>query len=183
MSSHDEIVMVTSMVNDGAAARDGQITVNGSLVQVSQKAPCRYVLTPPTMNMGVGGGGGQIAVATASECAWTASGDGEWITVAPPATGTGNGTVNFTIANNTGSDRTGSIVVAGQLAHRAGVHDLAVVHHRNRVAERARHVEVLLDRTVGVTRTVRSGRKAKTNNTPGPTFLRLLHHRFRDQQP
>jgi all-beta uncharacterized protein/BACON domain-containing protein len=103
-------------VNEGATARDGQITVNNSLVQVSQKAPCRYVLTPATMNMGVGGGGGQIAVATASECAWTASGDGEWITVAPPATGTGNGSVNFTIGNNTGSERTGSIVVAGQRA-------------------------------------------------------------------
>jgi all-beta uncharacterized protein/BACON domain-containing protein len=103
-------------VNDGAAARDGEIVVNDSRVHVSQRAPCRFVLTPPTMNIGVGGGGGQIAVATASECAWTASADGEWITIAPPASGTGDGTVGFTIGNNTGSERTGGVVVGGQRA-------------------------------------------------------------------
>jgi hypothetical protein len=103
-------------VNDGAAARDGEIAVNDSRVRVSQRAPCRFVLTPPTMNIGVGGGGGQIAVATASECAWTASADGEWITIAPPAGGTGDGTISFTIGNNTGSERTGAVVVGGQRA-------------------------------------------------------------------
>jgi all-beta uncharacterized protein/BACON domain-containing protein len=103
-------------VNDGAAARDGEIVVNDSRVHVSQRAPCRFVLTPPTMNIGVGGGGGQIAVATASECAWTASADGEWITIAPPASGAGDGTVSFTIGNNTGSERTGGVVVGGQRA-------------------------------------------------------------------
>src|SRR6185295_3440789 len=35
-------------------------------------------------------------------------------------------------------------LVVDQFAHRAGVHDPAVVHHRHRIAERTRHVEVLL---------------------------------------
>jgi hypothetical protein len=102
--------------NDGAAARDGEIAVNDSRVHVSQRAPCRYVLTPASVNMGVSGGSGQIAVATASDCAWTASADGEWIAVAAPTSGTGNGTVSFTIGNNAGSERTGSVVVSGQRA-------------------------------------------------------------------
>jgi hypothetical protein len=66
--------------------------------------------------MAVSGGGSQIGVATASDCAWSATADGEWITLAPPTTGTGNGTVNFSVAANTGSERTGGIVVAGQRA-------------------------------------------------------------------
>ena len=102
--------------NDGAAARDGEIAINDSRVRVSQRAPCRYVLTPAIVNMGVSGGSGQITVATASDCAWTAAADGEWITVAPPTSGTGNGTVSFTIGNNAGSERTGSVVVSGQRA-------------------------------------------------------------------
>ena len=102
--------------NDGAAARDGEIAVNNSRVRVSQRAPCRYVLTPAMVNIAASGGGGQIAVATASDCAWSAAADGDWITVAAPSSGTGNGTVSFTVALNTGSERTGSVVIGGQRA-------------------------------------------------------------------
>jgi len=102
--------------NDGAAARDGEIAVNNSRVLVSQKAPCRYVLTPPTTTIAANGGSGQIAVATASDCAWTAAADGDWINIAPPTSGTGNGTVSFTVPLNTGSERTGSVVIGGQRA-------------------------------------------------------------------
>jgi hypothetical protein len=102
--------------NDGAAARDGEIAVNNSRVRVSQRAPCRYTFTPATTNVAANGGSGQVAVATASDCAWTAAADSDWITVAPPTSGTGNGTVSFTVALNTGSERTGSVVIGGQRA-------------------------------------------------------------------
>src|SRR4029079_11707553 len=102
--------------NDGAAARDGEIAVNNSRVHVSQKAPCRYVLTPATTSIAAAGGSGQVTVATASDCAWTAAADGEWISIAPPTSGTGNGTVSFTVPVNTGSERTGSVVIGGQRA-------------------------------------------------------------------
>src|SRR4030095_1009831 len=104
-------------VNDGAAARDGEIAVNDSRVRVSQRAACRQVLTPATLNLSVTRGGGQIAIATASDCAWTATTDGgDWITLAAPTSGSGNGTVNFTATPNTGSERSGSIVIGGQRA-------------------------------------------------------------------
>lgn len=102
--------------NDGAAARDGEIAVNDSRVRVSQKAPCRYVLTPATVNVSLNGGSGQVSVATASDCAWTATTDGDWITLASPTAGSGSGTVSFTAAPNTGSERTASLVIGGQRA-------------------------------------------------------------------
>ena len=110
-------VAFRAAANDGAAARDGEIAVNDSRVRVSQKAPCRYVLTPATMNVSLNGGSGQVSVATASDCAWTATTDGgDWITLAPPIAASGNGTVSFTVAPNTGNDRTGSIIIGGQRA-------------------------------------------------------------------
>jgi hypothetical protein len=48
-------------------------------------------------------------------CAWTASRNDAWITVTSGAIGgSGSGSVPFTVAENTGSFRTGTITVAGQ---------------------------------------------------------------------
>ena len=102
--------------NDGASVRDGSIVVNGQQVAVSQRAPCRYALTPATQNASANGGDGSVNVATAAECAWAASTDVNWITLTPPLSGRGDGAVAFTIAVNSGELRTGSITIAGQRA-------------------------------------------------------------------
>lgn len=47
--------------------------------------------------------------------AYTPAASSSWITVTAPASGTGNGTVNYSVGpNNTGSPRTGTIGIAGQ---------------------------------------------------------------------
>jgi len=101
-------------VNDGASVRDTDIVVNNSRVHVSQKAACRYDVAPATQVVSVTGGEGVVTVATASDCAWTASADDVWISLTPPITGSGNGTVRFTVAPNSGSQRNGSISIGGQ---------------------------------------------------------------------
>jgi len=55
-------------------------------------------------------------VTTTTACTWTAASNAAWITVANNgSSGTGNGTVHFNVAGNTGSvARTGTITVAGQ---------------------------------------------------------------------
>ncbi|MGH9845001.1 MAG: BACON domain-containing protein [Blastocatellia bacterium] len=47
-------------------------------------------------------------------CKWIASSNEPWITVASGRTGTGNGAVAFSVAANTGPQRTGTIAMAGQ---------------------------------------------------------------------
>jgi hypothetical protein len=100
--------------NDGTAAREGTITVNTGQVRVSQRAPCRYEVAPATQNMSAAGGPATASVTTASDCAWSATADVNWITLAPPVSGNGNATVSFTVAPNAGGERTGNVIIGGQ---------------------------------------------------------------------
>jgi Putative binding domain, N-terminal len=60
------------------------------------------------------GGTGTVAVTTASTCSWTAASGSTFITITQGASGTGNGTVQFTVAANTAtSERTGTMTIAG----------------------------------------------------------------------
>src|SRR6185436_3752673 len=111
--SHDVDFRVA--VNDGAAARDGEIVVNNSRVRVSQRAPCRYDLAPLNQNVGVSGGPASVTLTTASECAWTATTDVSWITLSPPLSGSGAATVNFSVSP-TSNGRSGGIIIGGQRA-------------------------------------------------------------------
>lgn len=80
-------------------------------------APCLYVLSPTNAAFGGGGGSGAVGLTTASSssgCAWTAVSNDPWITVTNGAFGTGNGTVNYIVAPNTGPPRSGTITIAGQ---------------------------------------------------------------------
>ena len=97
--------------NDTEDAREGEIAINGTKVRVSQRAPCVIDLAPATRSVAARGGPGSVTVATTADCTWTASADAGWIAIAQPAQGSGGGTVNFTVAANTGSARTAHILV------------------------------------------------------------------------
>ncbi len=60
------------------------------------------------------GGGGTVNVTETGAGSWTATTSGSWITITSGATGTGSGTVNFTLAANTGAARSGTITINGQ---------------------------------------------------------------------
>jgi hypothetical protein len=100
--------------NDSSAQRDGNIIINGQQVRVSQRAPCRFEVAPATHSVAAAGGTGRVTVSTLSDCAWTATTDAGWISLTAPLSGSGNGTVSFTIAINTGQARSGDVVIAGQ---------------------------------------------------------------------
>ena len=78
--------------------------------------PCSYSISPSTVKIGAAGGTGSINVSTASGCAWSASSGESWITITSGASGTGNGTVGFTVARNTGKKRNGDLTIAGREA-------------------------------------------------------------------
>lgn len=76
--------------------------------------PCSYTLSPTSRTIGSDGGAGAVTVTTRSDCQWTATASAEWIAIAAGASGTGNGSVGYTVAANPGtSSRTGTITVAG----------------------------------------------------------------------
>ena len=77
--------------------------------------PCTFSLNPTSANVPVGGANGAIAVtASDSSCEWTASSNDAWVSINSGASGTGNGIVNYAVANNTGAARTGTLTIGGQ---------------------------------------------------------------------
>jgi hypothetical protein len=61
----------------------------------------------------MGGRGDPVGVTTTSGCTWTAGSNVPWITVTSGASGSGNGSVGFDVAANTGAARTGTLTIAG----------------------------------------------------------------------
>jgi uncharacterized delta-60 repeat protein len=74
-----------------------------------------YSISPTSLTIGAGGGAGNtIAVTAQVGCTYTAVSNNSFITITSGASGSGNGTVTFTVAANPGVARTGTITVAGR---------------------------------------------------------------------
>jgi hypothetical protein len=104
--------------NPGGSPRTGTLTIAGQTFTVTQQAAtttCSYALDHASQSFGSAGGAGTpIAVKATAGCAWTATSSDTWITVTP-GSGTGNGTVNYSLAANpNGTPRTGTLTIAGQ---------------------------------------------------------------------
>jgi len=99
-----------------SVTRTGRLTIATKLLIVTQTGiPCTYSIAPANASFDLLGGIGTITI-TASDtvCAWTATSGVPWITLSP-ASGSGNGAVNFTVASTSSSaTRTGNLTVAGQ---------------------------------------------------------------------
>lgn len=110
-------ISFTAATNTGAE-RSATITVAGQQATVRQsgnQSNCQYDIAPAGQSFAsAGGAGGPITVTTSAACTWTARTSETWITVTGGASGTGSGTVNFTVATNTGAARTGTISIASE---------------------------------------------------------------------
>lgn len=105
--------------NTTTAQRTGAIMIAGQTVSVTQAAAtgsCSYAIAPTLQAVPVAGTNGSFSITTAAGCAWTATTSAAWITITGSATGSGNGTVTFTVAANTATTgRTGLISTGGQI--------------------------------------------------------------------
>ena len=103
---------------NSGAQRSGTLTIAGQTVTVTQAAvvaPCTYQVAPLEQSMAAAGGAGTpIGVMAGAGCAWTASSAVAWITITSETTRTGNGSVAFTVAANPGSEREGTLTIAGK---------------------------------------------------------------------
>jgi hypothetical protein len=98
-------------------ARTGTLTIAGQIFTVLQNpgGVCSYTISPISQGFGPGSGSGQFSVTAPFGCNWTAtSNNTSFVTVTSGATGSGNGTVNYSVgANGSGSPRSGTISVTG----------------------------------------------------------------------
>lgn len=109
-------VSLTVAANAGAS-RSGVVTIAGQTYTVTQAAgspSCSYSIGADQQSVTALGGPATIGVTAAAGCGWTAVSQVAWMTIASGANGSGNGTVTVTIALNTGAQRVGTVLVAGQ---------------------------------------------------------------------
>ena len=98
------------------SSRSGTATVAGQTITINQAATlCQWSIKPTSAGAKGNGDDGTVGVTAGSGCPWTATSDVPWITVTSGASGSGNGTVAYTVARNTtNTARTGTITIAGQ---------------------------------------------------------------------
>jgi outer membrane protein assembly factor BamB len=75
--------------------------------------PCSYSINPTGQSFTSTGGSGSISVIVVNGCNWNATSNVSGITITSGSSGSGNGTVNYSVAANDGSScRIGTITVA-----------------------------------------------------------------------
>jgi len=91
--------------NTTSSARSGSLTIAGRTYTLTQDAAasCVYTLTPTSASVSAGIGSGSVSVSAGASCPWTASSGATWLTITAGASGTGPGTVSYSIAANTDS--------------------------------------------------------------------------------
>lgn len=100
--------------NPAASSRTGTITAGTQTFTITQTAACIFTLNPLNAQFEASGGNASVQVqATANSCAWTAvNNNPDFITISSALSGTGNGTIGYSVAaNTTASARSGSIQV------------------------------------------------------------------------
>jgi trimeric autotransporter adhesin len=98
---------------DSGAARGATITVAGSAVAVNQAA-CTYALSPGGQAFPAIGGSGTVAIITAGVCPWSVTNVPSWVTITGALSGTGSGSLNFTVLPNAAAtDQAGTLTIAG----------------------------------------------------------------------
>ncbi len=114
-SSGSGSATVSLVVSANAGAeRNGTVSIGGQTVTVRQGQGCSFTIAPESQTLPSAGGTGSVSVTAPGGCGWTAASNVDWITVTQGSSGSGNGTVQFTVAATTGPSRTGTMTIAGR---------------------------------------------------------------------
>jgi hypothetical protein len=102
--------------NTSSIALTGTVTIAGQTFTVTEDGvPCAYALSQSSASYSSSGGGGSVGVTAPGGCAWTASSNVGWITITAGNSGTGDGTVSYSVGANTSTNGlNGAITIAGQ---------------------------------------------------------------------
>ena len=98
-------VSLSVAANALGTARTGLVTVGGKTFSVLQAAAaCSYTLSATSALAAAAGSSSTVGVTATTGCTWTASSNVAWITLTAGTSGTGNGTVGYTVAAKPGGN-------------------------------------------------------------------------------
>ena len=76
---------------------------------------CTIAISPASLSFGNEGGPGTVTISAAAGCAWSATSSGAWLTVTEGSSGTGAGSVKYTVSANASTQgRSGTLTIGGQ---------------------------------------------------------------------
>ena len=103
--------------NTATASRTGTLTIAGQTFTLTQAATrCTFSILPMSQNVSPSSGSGNVTVTTGTGCNWTVVSNASWLTITSGGTSSGAANSNYSIAaNTTGSPRSGTIIIAGQI--------------------------------------------------------------------
>ena len=97
-----------------AVGNDGTTHTAASDLPSDCGGTCTFSINPTSASFAAAGGTGSVSVTAGAGCNWTAVSNATFITVTGGASGTGSGTVTYSVANNTATtSRTGTLTIAG----------------------------------------------------------------------
>ncbi len=114
-------------VNSGAATDTRTLTTNDGNDIIDQPGEtltgvdfilnynntCDYFIAPVNWSYDSSGGTGNVGITTSIGCNWTAVSNDGWITITSGSSGSGFGTIDYTVAPNSGPERIGTITITG----------------------------------------------------------------------
>jgi len=121
--------MVSSPVYSIVVQPDGKLIIGGSFDHVGGLTrnriarleldcgldhDCAFSIAPTSQNFPASGGNDSLSVITSLGCSWSAISNDSWITITSGASGSGNGTIDYSVTVNLGPARLGTMTVAGQ---------------------------------------------------------------------
>jgi Zn-dependent metalloprotease len=97
-----------------AVGNDGTTHTAASDVPADCGGTCTFSIGPTSASQTASGGTGSVSVTASAGCAWTAVSNAAFITITAGSSGSGSGTVSYSVAANTGTtSRTGTLTIAG----------------------------------------------------------------------
>lgn len=116
IGSGNQTVTLSVAANTSTTQRTGTLIIAGQTFTVTQQGACNFSISPTGQTFSASGGTGSVSVTAATGCTWVAvSNNPSFITVTSGSTGSGPGTVTFSVAANTStSQRTGTLTIAGR---------------------------------------------------------------------
>ena len=104
----------SSVAPNTGPRRIGTMVIAGLTFTVAQDSGCGILLGSSSQNFPLSGGTGAVGVIAPADCPWTAVSSAPWLTITPVGSGSGSGTVSYTVAANAGPSRTGTLTIEGQ---------------------------------------------------------------------
>jgi hypothetical protein len=121
-------VAVTAYGSSGESTYSNEVSYATPL-SASKALSCTYALSSPGASYASSGGAGNVTVYAPAGCAWSSSSSSSWLNLSSGASGTGNGSVAYSVVrNNSTSPRTVDLTIAGQIftVRQAGVPGLSL---------------------------------------------------------